>query len=203
MGRDLSTTDAAFGFQPYGELLRATWYAVETNPTVGLNIGDLVETDGTSFATPLRGNLLGCVHEETGAAGSILGAVIALEDHNGAVAQKIAASATGNSVISGYALVADHPQQEFIAQEDGDTSSIQAADIGLNVDAIGNGSNSNTGISTMEIDSNTVSTTNTLALKIIGVHPDDSISAAAAAGNYCRFIVMLNSAHRASNIAGA
>lgn len=202
MGRDRSTTDAAFGFQPWGPLLGANWYAVVTNNTVKLAIGDVVEHADTSYATPKRGNLTGVLHEETGASATIVGIVIALEDHLGAPINYLAASTTGNSTIAGYALVADHPDQLYVVAEDGDTSSIQAANIGLNIDAVGTGYNTSTYISTMEIDSNTVANTATLAFKIVGVHPDDSLSSAGAAGNHCRFIVKVNTAFKGTDIGG-
>lgn len=201
MGRDRSTTDAAFGFQVWGPLKGAHWYAVATNPTVGMYIGHSVEDAGTTYATKKRGNLQGVVHEETGAAGTMVGAVIAIEDYLGQPAQCIAATTTGDGVISGYVLVADHPDQEFVVAEDGVTSSIVAANVGLNVDGVGTGNNSNTYISTMEIDSDTINVTATLGWKVLGVHPDDSLSAAGAAGNHCRFIVKCNSHWRGHNVA--
>ena len=53
-----------------------------------------------------------------------------------------------------------------------------------------------------ELDSDTVAATITLDCKILGVHPEDTISSAGAAGNHCRFIVMINVAVRAPNAVG-
>ena len=92
--------------------------------------------------------------------------------------------------------------QRYLVQEDGDTSSLQVADIGLNVDGVGTTGSTTTGRSLMEIDSDSAATTNTLAWKIVGIHPDDTISAAGAAGNHARFIVMPNSSHLAANVVG-
>jgi hypothetical protein len=202
MGKDLATTDAAFGFAPWGNVLEANIYAIVTNNAVALGPGMLMEVVGTAITTKHYGTIQAAISEETGAAGSILGAVLACFDHNNAPISYIPASTTGDGVVAGYALIADHPQQLYVAQEDGVTSSLVVADIGLNVDAIGTTVNTTTGISLMEIDSNTMNTTNTLALKLVGVHPDDTISAAGAAGNWCRFICMINSAHKAANVVG-
>jgi hypothetical protein len=191
------------GFTPWGPVLRARWYAVVTNNAAAVYHGALMETAGTTYATPVFGNLLGANSEETGATGSIIGAVIGICDHNFCPTLYLAAATTGNGVIAGYALIADHPQQVYVAQEDGDTSSIVAANVGLSVEAVGTTGNTTTGRSYMEIDSNTVAATATLALRLIGVHPEDSLSAAGAAGNHCRFLVQVNTSYYATEIAGA
>lgn len=200
---DMSTTDAAFGLEPWGPVLRAQLYAIATNPTNAIGRGTLMEATGTALATPKYGTLQGAIDEETGAAGTILGAVLATFDYKGDPCNYIAASETGNGTIAGYALIADHPQQLYIAQEDGDTSSLVAANIGLAADMVGSGVDSNTGRSSMEIDSDTIAGTATLALRIVNIHPDDSISAAAAAGNHARFICFINSSYYGSATVGA
>uniref|UniRef100_A0A6H1ZGG7 Putative structural protein n=1 Tax=viral metagenome TaxID=1070528 RepID=A0A6H1ZGG7_9ZZZZ len=204
MGIDMATTDAPFGFRPWGNVLSANIYAIVTAYGTAVYIGDAMEIGGTAITTKIYGTIQNCQVEDTGAAGSMLGAVLGLFTSTGEPTPYIAASTTGDSVVAGYALIADHPLQKYIVAEDGDTSSIQVANVGLNVEGIStNSGDTNTGQSKMEIDSNTVNTTSTLAWKILGVHPDDTISAAGAAGNHCRFIVMPNSSHAASNIDGA
>jgi hypothetical protein len=204
MGLDLATSDAPFGFQPFGNVLRARWYAIVTEYATAVFPGDAMEIGGTAITTARMGTLQNAQVEETGAAGSILGACLALEDSDGVPVGSIAASTVGDGTVAGYALIADHPQQEYVVQEDGDTSSIVVANIGLNAEGIStHAGDTNTNRSKMELDSSSVATTATLAWKVIGVHPDDTISAAGAAGNYCRFIVMPNSAHKAANVVGA
>lgn len=204
MGVDLASTDAPFGLMPYGQLLGANMYAIVTANATAFYVGDMVEQSGTSYLTPHMGNLMGCAVEETGAAGTLLGSVLAVYDHNFKHLLYMPASTTGNSTIAGYALVADHADQLYLAQEDGDTSSIVAANVGLNVDLVSTASGStNTGLSGMEIDSDTVASTSTLGFRIVGVHEDDTISSAGAAGNHCRFILKMNAAFKGSNSAGA
>lgn len=190
----MSNTDAAFGLRVWGEMLGAHLYALATSYGTAVYIGAMMETDGTSYATKYGGSIPGCAVEETGAVGSILGAVIAIFDSDMDPVNYLAASTAGDSTVAGYVLIADHPQQRFLAQEDGETTPIAAASIGLNADMIGTGGSTTTGVSTMEIDSNTVNTTSTLAVKILSGHPDDTINSA-----YGRFIIMINSHHHAPN----
>jgi len=193
----VSNTDAAFGLRVWGELLGAHLYGVATAYGTAIYLGTMMEHNGTSYATKYGGGIPGCAVEETGAAGSILGAAIAIFDSDMDPVNYLAASTTGDGVVAGYVLIADHPMQKFLAQEDGDTTPVAAASIGLNADMIGTGGSTTTGVSTMEIDSDTVNTTSTLAVKILSSHPDDTIASA-----YCRFIVMINSHHNAPNIDG-
>lgn len=201
MGKDMASTDAPFGIQPYEKIIHASMYAVVTSNSVAMAIGDSVEAVGTAITTAKLGTIQACITEETGAAASIIGGVLALFDHNMLPVNRIAVTTTGDGTVAGYALVADSPDQFYIAAEDGDTSSIQVADIGLNVDLVSThaAAAANNYLSKMEIDSNTIANTATLAWKVLGVHPDDSISAAGAAGNHARFIIKLNTPYLGIN----
>jgi hypothetical protein len=204
MSRDQASIDAPRGFKPWESIIHTGYYAIQTTPTTDIFIGDLVETAGNTLLTPKMGNLIEAVVEESGAAGSLLGIVLGLFDHNFFPVNSMDTADVGNGVITGYALVANSPDQLYVAQEDGVASSIVAANVGLNVESIATHAGStSTGISGMEIDSSSVATTATLAFRLIGVHPDDSISAAGAAGNHCRFIVKLNTAFMGNGIVGA
>lgn len=88
--------------------------------------------------------------------------------------------------------VVDDPNVVFQAQEDGDTTPIVVASVGLNVTLITAADcNTTTGLSVAAIDSNTVNTTATLQLKILGlsqlVDGSNSIS-----DNYKMFDVTIN-----------
>lgn len=78
-----------------------------------------------------------------------------------------------------YALVADHPMQLFMAQEDSITSTLAATSVGLNVDLVFGGTNTTTGMSGVEIDSSSQATTATLQAKLIRLdrRPDNEIGA--------------------------
>lgn len=194
-GPDLSTTNAPFGFIPWGPVIRANLYAIATNNTNAIGRGTLIEANGTAYATPKCGVLQGCVDEETGADGSILGAVLAVYDYEMNPLLYLPAATTGNSTIAGIVLVADSPAQLYVAQEDGVTSSLVLNDVGNNLDAVGTTVDTNTGLSAQMLDSNTQNTTSTLAFKLVKPHPDDTVNATNTAGRYSRWIVKLNSAH--------
>lgn len=201
---DMASTDAPFGFVPWGNVLEANIYAIVTEYATAVYSYDAMEIGGTAITTRIHGTIQNCQVEEGGAAGSMLGSVLALFNSDGFPVDYIAASTVGDGTVAGYALIADHPLQKYVVQEDGDTSSIVVANIGLNVEGISTHTGSTTtGRSKMEIDSDSVATTSTLAWKILGVHPEDTISSDASAGTNCRFIVMPNSSHRAPNIDGA
>ena len=192
----MSNTDAAFGLRVWGEMLGAHLYALATSYGTAVYHGAMMATDGTSFATKYGGAIPGCeVEPVSEAAGDILGAVVALFDSDMDPVNYIAASTAGDDTVAGYVLIADHPRQEFLVQEDGEATPVAAASIGLNASLIGTGGSTTTGVSTMELDSDTVNTTSTLAVRILSAHPDDTIATA-----YCRFIVMINAHHNASNL---
>lgn len=204
---DMSSYDAPFGLQPWGNILHTGMYAIVTAPTIAFYIGDLAGVADTALVTPHCG-LLKSLEEDAapvagGVAGKIYGAVLALFDETMDPVSYIAAAETGNGTIAGYALVADSPQQEFIIQEDGDTESTVAASIGLNANMIATHAGSTvTGLSGQELDSSSKAATATLDLRIVDIHPEDSISAAGAAGNHARFIVRINAHAYGMNIVG-
>jgi hypothetical protein len=199
---DYSAVSAPFGFVPFGPVLRANWYSLVTSIAVATYHGSVMELVGNTLVTPAMGSLPAAVSEETGAAGSIIGAVIGIMDHTYCPALYIPASAAGNGVIAGYALIADHPDQLYIAAEDGVTSSLVAADMGLAIDAIGTTGSTVTGRSYMMLNSDTMATTATLAFLLIKPHPDDTFATATTAGQYTRFIVKINSSAYGSAVAG-
>lgn len=202
---DMATVDARFGLQPWGPMHpdACHFYAIETEPDVNLFHGDPACTEGVAIATPHMGALQSIEVTVGVGASSFVGVIIGLFDEKMCPTTYIATTDTGNSTIAGYALVCDDPMQRYIVQEDGDTSSLQVADIGLNADLVLNhGGSTTTGISGCELDSDTKAATITLDVKILGIHPEDTISSAGAAGNHARFIVMPNVAVRAPNAVG-
>jgi len=194
-GPDMSTVNAPFGFIPWGPVIRANLYAVATNNTNAMGRGTLMETAKTAYATPKCGVLPGAIDEETGADGEILGAVLAIFDHDMNPLLYLPATTVGDGVIAGIVLVADSPAQIYVAQEDGVTSSLVLNDVGLNVDAVGTTVNTSTGLSAQMLDSNTNAATATFAFKLMRPHPDDTVNSTNTAGRYSRWIVKLNSAH--------
>jgi hypothetical protein len=196
----MANNDAPFGFAPWGQVLRARLYAVQTAPTIHVYHQDMVHGGLTSLAcTQGHGEMMiiedaNIIPATPGDACMIIGSVLAIFDENMVPAKYIAAGEVGDSTVAGYVLVADHPDQQFVAQEDGDTAAIASADIGLNFDiyspALSLG-NPYTGVSLQEIDSNSHNTTVTIALKLYNMaYPNQD--AVGSAG--CRWICQINPA---------
>jgi hypothetical protein len=193
MGIDFSSIDAAFGFQPYGNVLRANLYAVNTAPTINIYHNDIVRHGGTGVSTPV--GYLPII--EDGAVPDsgthILGTVLEIFDEDMMPAKRILATAAGNGTIAGYVLVADHPDQLLIAQEDGVGNAIDLAEIGQNIDLISVAlcaGNANTGISTQELDSSTAGVAAALQFRIVKPHEDDTPDVDATPNS--RWIVAIN-----------
>ena len=196
MGKDMASTDAPSGFQVYGECLRERLYAVVTAPTIGFYVGDVVMHGGSSVASKW-GTLPyvedGAVVDGVANAEKLLGAVTACFDENMDPCQYIAVAEVGDGTIAGFVLVADHPNQLFIAQEDGGGNAIDLAEVGQNADIVSvtNSVGSNyTGISTQEIDSDTASANAELDVKLHFPHPDDTV--ANDTDCHARWIVSIN-----------
>lgn len=207
----MANTDAPYGFKPYGNVLRAQMYGIITAPTINIMHQDLVMCGLTGVATPKLGTIMALedanvIPATPGDATPLLGSVLALFDEKMDPIEYIAVGRVGNGTIAGYALVADHPDQLFEAQEDGDTTPIAAASVGLNAEVYSpalSAGNTSTGISKQEIDSNSVATTATCALHLVGMaHPEtDSITAVAATQAGCRWIVTINAHQYGRNFA--
>jgi hypothetical protein len=193
MGKDFSSVDAAFGFQPYGNILRAQLYAVPTAPTVYIFHNDIVVHGGSSVSTPI-GYLP--IIEDGSVPDSdpfILGSVLEVFDEDMVPVKYITIGEVGNGTIAGYVLVADDPNQLFIAQEDGETNAIDLAEAGNNCDLIAGtlcAGNTNTGIGKMELDSDSAKADATAQFKLIRPHEDDT--PADDTNHYARWIVQVN-----------
>lgn len=177
MGIDMSSVDAAFGFEPYLKVLRAQLYAVITAPTINVCVNDIVVHGSTMVSTP-RG-YLAAIEDGSVPDGDpqILGSVTACFDHNMKHVSYIAPATAGNSTIAGYVMVADHPDQLWLVQEDGDSNAIDLAEAGMNCDLIAAAlcaPNSFTGLSTQELDSTSAANTEALQFRLLWPHQDDT-----------------------------
>ena len=196
MGKDMASTDAPFGFAVYGECLRERLYAVNTEPVIGFYVGDCVLHGGSAVATAF-GTLPiledGAVVDGVADTQKLVGVVTACFDEHMDPVKYIAATEAGDGTVAGFVMVADHPDQLFLVQEDGTTNAIDLADVGQNADivsATNNEGNANTGLSTQQLASDTVAATAALDVKLQFPHPDDTV------GNdtncYARWIVSIN-----------
>lgn len=190
MPQDMAPTDAAFGFLPWGNVLRQRLYVVNTAPTIGIYNGDPVENGGVYVSTP-HGYMLDII-DAAGIANNdddILGMVTSIFDENMDPMIYMAASRVGAGSIAGYVMVADHPDQLFVGQEDSGTAAIDLDDAGKNADINWTAGSSTTGRSAAEIDSASIANTISLHLNVHYPHPDDT---PANDAYWCRYIVSIN-----------
>ena len=87
-----------------------------------------------------------------------------------------------------YIAVVDDPDVIFRIQEDGDTTPVAAASVGLNAEIIVGAGNTLTGASGMELDSDTVNTTATLPLRVLRLDPSEGN----VLGAFADWLVLLN-----------
>jgi len=207
MGIDMSSVDNPNGFQIWGELLRQNLYAVQTQPVINVFHNDMVIHGGTALATKFGVRVIiedSVIPDGTADTQKILGAVTAVFDEDMNPVKYIAAAATGDDVVAGYIMVADHPLQEFLIQENGTTNAIDLADIGQNCDIVSVAicaGTAATGISTQELASDLVSANAALDVKILYPHPDDTVEDDTDC--HARWIVQINTHYNDSFHAGA
>ena len=94
-----------------------------------------------------------------------------------------------------YALVADSPNQLFVVQEDSVSATLDDVDVGLNANLVFGGTNTTTGMSGVELDSDSKNTTATLQVKVIRLdrRPDNEI------GTNADWIVKINNHQHGSH----
>jgi len=196
----LANTDWAFGFLPYGEVLRANYYCVKTAPAIGYYHGDVVGLEGVAILTPHLG-YLPAVFDDGVVDGldNLIGAVLGVFDENFSPVKYIAKAEIGNGTIAGYLLIADDPNQLFVVREDFDGAAIDLVDASTNVDiqsVTDNLGNNQTGKSTQMLDSSTQGSAAARNVKIYGPHPldaslvgDDTPGTTLVEG--CRYIVQI------------
>ena len=196
MGKDMSSVDNPSGFSIWGELLRQNLYAVQTAPVIHVYHGDMVVHGGTALATKFGVRVIiedSAVPDGTANTQKILGVVTACFDEDMNPVKYIAATEAGDAVVAGYVMVADHPLQEFLIQEDGTTEAIDLADIGQNCDIVSVAlcaGTAATGLSTQELASDLVAATAALDVRVLYPHPDDTVGD--NTNCHCRWIVQIN-----------
>ena len=200
MGKNLDNPN---GVQPYGPVLRTALYCVQTAPTIHFFHGDVVQHGGTSLTTPI-GWLPAVEAGGIVATGDqILGAVVGVFDEDLDPIAYIDVGRVGNSTIAGYVMVANHPDQLFIAQEDCETTPIPATSSEMNCDlaivALNQGYESS-GLSATEIASSLAADTVSLMVKLHYAHPDDVIPGTAT--YHTRWIFTINAHALVDNTLG-
>jgi hypothetical protein len=196
MGKDMSSVDAPFGFQPWGPVLRQRLYAVQTAPVIHVYHGDIVVHGGEALATKygvLPIIIDAVIPDGTASTNKICGVVLSCFDENMDPLNYIAATRVGDGAVAGYIMVADHPRQEYLIQEDGGGNAIDLNEVGLCCNVISGAiclGNPYTGVSLQQLDSTSAAATATLDCLLHRPHPDDTADTDTTP--YCRWIVTIN-----------
>jgi len=180
----MANVDRPRGFAPIGTISGAPWQASQklfyldgSANTIAISVGDLV--------VMTAGGYLNCLAAGNGAA-DLVGVVTAVSTtsagfstttgtfggHSLSATEPTLTGSGKNTVAAstaGYVYVCTAPDAILVGQEDGVTTPLTLAGIGGAVDIINAGSNSTTGLSTMEIDSTTVGTQAGDPLKLYGL----------------------------------
>jgi len=183
----MANVDYPRGMQIYGDLLRATEYTLSSAYTEDVFIGTPVAANGTGRDVVLY---------TAGTGNAILGAVIAIYDANKV---PLAYWPDDNPGV-GYVLVADHPEQLYISQGDGDTTYLDINDCNGNVNLVGSGGSTVNYRSAVEInDSDTGGNTPGDQIRLIrpDQRPDNTVGIA-----NCDWIYRLNNPQSAAGIVG-
>lgn len=179
------------GFRPISTLTGAAWngqvtrYVAVTGDSTIIAVGDLVKLDGATGVGEYMG-LRGVTR--AAASDAIVGAVVGFDVNPSSLdTPQVRAASQAR-----YVYVVDDPNAYFVAQEDGDTTPIAMASVGLNVNFVVAAASTITGASGMQIDSNTVSTTATLPLKLVAPLPVSDNELTTSGQSYTRWIVKIN-----------
>lgn len=176
------------GFGPVKYNNGAPWngachmYYIPASDATAVFVGDLVKLGGTNDANGVRGVI------QAAAGNAVIGAVVGfLVDYSNINAAPYRVASTAR-----YALVVDDPNVLFEAQEDGVTDPLEMADSGLNVNFVVGSGNTTSGVSGMQIDSDTEAVTATLPLKLIQPVARSGNELVAAGQAYTRWLVKIN-----------
>lgn len=167
-------------------------YAIPASDSTAVFIGDPVKMVGTS--STINGQVLADV-AQAATTDVIVGVVV------GFLAADRDSSLYRVASVQRIAIVCDNPDAMFEIQDISTGTPLTTAAIGLNASfALGSG-NTFTGLSTAAIDNTTEATTNTLALKIVGV-PNRADNDPADAEASKKFYVRINRHQFANQVAG-
>lgn len=179
----MANSDNAFGLRPVQKMDGSAWtgaanlYYIPSSDTTAAYVGGLVKLAGSADSDGVPS-----VTANVSAADVVVGVIVGFDGTQDSNTYRTASTER-------YVWVCDDPNVLFEVQEDGDTTPIAAASVGLNATLINLTSGStSTGRSSIEIDSDTVATTTTLDVQIRRLinRPDNVIGANA------KWLVQLN-----------
>ena len=179
----MANVDKPFGYRPIGTLSGSPWQAsvrafqLDATHTL-IGVGDLVNMTSDGYVnryaaggTQVIGVMVGVLPIGLGwnATSGMIG------DNFLSATEPTLTGASHNSVAlntAGSILVTTAPDLIMVVQEDGDTTPLTLADIGLNIETTDTAVDSTTGMSKQELDSSSAATTNTLPLRLLALHPE-------------------------------
>lgn len=158
--------DTPFGAMPHGPVLRVGSYYKDSS-AAAIYPGDFVILESDSGVAP---------------SGTSSNALI------GVAAMYSPASTEENNF-----LVYDHPMQEFVVQDDNDTTAMTRTSEGFRCDLVTTTGNTSTLRSNHELDSSSAAVTSTLPIQIVRLHPleESSYASAAATNGQRKWIVKI------------
>jgi hypothetical protein len=201
----MANTDAPYGFKPVrqmgGTIIPVNRYLIASDESSDIFRGDPVTPSGTAVTAATGGEFEGMIIMTLATAGTcnpIAGIVQGFRSYQDLTLNYYDASAISTLT---EVWVYDSPYTVFRAQEDSDSSTIAAVNIGLNVNvALDTAGNTTTGVSGAELDSSSVATGATLQCKILGLHKDAGGNNEIAAN--AEYDVLINNHIYAPNSAG-
>lgn len=177
----MANTDAPFGFIPAGNAYGSPHsgsvrrYYIGTGDTNNLFIGDPVALSGSGATDGTPGIVRATAGGGSSPGDGPVGVVVGFENLTSDNLSRTYRPAS----TAMYVLVNDDPNTVYMIQEDSDSATLAVTDIGLNANFIIGTGNTTTGVSAVELDSNTAATTATLDCRILGLlkRPDNEIGA--------------------------
>lgn len=199
----MPNVDNAFGLRPVRHMSGAPYngavnmYCILTADGTATFIGDAVKSSGSAAnaGTTINGlDLEGMPEVIQAAAGNnIRGVVVGFLPLQTDLSVRHRKASTGR-----VALVADDPDLVFEIQENSSGSTVGVASVGLHADVIVGSGDATTGMSKMELDSDSVQTTTTQAnLRILRMSPRQGN----VVGSFCKWEVII-SEHELANKLG-
>lgn len=207
----MANIDAPKGFVPVRHLSGAPYngqfemFLIDSGDATAVFVGDLVKVAGSAGVAgqvvagmDVEGMPTAILSATSTTGQDLLGAVRGFLPDPTDLTKKHRAAST-----SRVAMVVTDPTVVYEVQEDGVTSNLAAADVGLNISFSTTAGNATTGVSKMAIISNAKATTNTLPVRIIGLSKRVGNAFGLASTDKAKFDVILNTFSRAPNIAGS
>lgn len=186
----MANTDTPMGFKPIGHLLGLNWtdcvevFYLPTSDSDRIGLYDLVEPAGSADTTGKYPTVARATAAQTDLLGSVVGFSnspdICVDTTNLERRYRVASTEM-------YVTVVTDPYVLYLAQEDSDTSTLAATDVSSNCDIVVSDCDTTTGLSAMELDSDSAATANG-QIRIMRLYNDPNN----AIGDNAKWVCMIN-----------